>query len=136
VLAASVLFFWIALSEGASMLVSTLIGIVFIGGFVWYLLAVAPTPFTITLDDAHLTRADAGAEPVVIPWSGVARVKEELFPNGKPCSIAVYKRVGERGVHRAWVVYGDDVPEFAGLVEAVRAALPAETPWMRETVHE
>jgi hypothetical protein len=136
VLAATVLFFWIAISEGAPSLVSTVIGIIFIGGFVWYLRAVAPAPFTITVEEERLIRAEAGAEPVVIPWTGVARVKEEVFPNGKPCSIAIYKRVGERGVHRAWVVYGDDVPDFAGMVAAVRAGLPAETPWMRETVHE
>jgi hypothetical protein len=136
VVAASAIFFWIALSEGASMLVSTVIGIVFIGGFVWYLRAVAPAPFTVSLDAQALTRQEAGGEPVVIPWGGIARVKEELFPNGSTVSLAIYKRVGERGVHRAWVIYGDDLPNFDGLVAAVRESLPAEVPWLRETVHE
>jgi len=136
VAAATVVFFWIARSEGATMLVSSLLGVIFIGGFVWYLIAVAPKPFTISLDAEHLSREDAGVEPVVLPWSGIARVKEELFPNGKPCSMAVYKRVGARGVHRAWVVYGDDVEDFAALVAAVRETLPADVPWVRETVHE
>nr|MBF6591471.1 hypothetical protein [Ktedonobacterales bacterium] len=129
------LFFWIALSEGVSMLVSTIIGILFIGGFVWYLRAAAPMPFTITITPAHLTRTDAGAEPVVIPWEGIARVKEEIFATGATVSIAVYKRVGERGVHRAWVIYGDDLARFDALVAAVRAALPEGVPWVRETVH-
>ncbi len=136
VAAASAVFFGIARAEGATMLVSSILGVIFIGGFIWYLVAAAPRPFTITLDDQHLTRQDAGAEPVVIPWSGIARVKEEYFPNGKTCSVMVYKRVGEKGVHRAWVVYGDDIPDFEALVAALRASLPEGTPWMRETVHE
>lgn len=136
VLLASVIFFTIALSEGASMLVSTLIGIVFIGGFVGYLRVIAPTPFTISLDDAGITRQEHGAEPLNIPWEQVAKIKQEMFPNGKPVSIAVFKRVGERGLHRAWVLYGDDVPDFAGLIAAVRAALPEDVPWLAETVHE
>ncbi|MGE5334890.1 MAG: hypothetical protein ACM3N4_09350 [Nitrososphaerota archaeon] len=133
---ASTVFFFIALSEGATMLVSTLIGIIFIGGFVGYLRVVAPTPFTIRLDATGITRSDKGKEPVTIPWDNVAKIKEEDFPNGKPVSIAVFKRVGERGLHRAWVVYGDDVPRFADLIAALRAGLPESTPWLRETVHE
>lgn len=136
VASASAVFFFIALSEGATMLVSTLIGIIFIGGFVGYLRVVAPTPFTIRLDATGITRSDKGKEPVAIPWDNVAKIKEEDFPNGKPVSIAVFKRVGERGLHRAWVVYGDDVPRFADLITALRAGLPESTPWLRETVHE
>jgi hypothetical protein len=136
VVAATLLFFWIARAEGAAMLVSSILGVIFIGGFIWYLFSAAPKPFTITLDGAQLTRQETGAEPVIIPWSGIARVKEEYFPNGKTCSVAIYKRVGEKGVHRAWVVYGDDVPDFATLVAALRASLPESVPWMREAVHE
>jgi hypothetical protein len=133
---AAALFFWIALAEGASMLVSTLIGVIFIGCFVWYLTIVAPTPFTITLDARGVTRTERGAEQAVIPWEGVAKVKEEAFKNGTSVSLTVYKRVGERGLHRAWVVYRDDIPRFDALAEALRARLPAATPWLRETVHE
>jgi len=133
---AAVLFFWIALAEGASMLVSTLIGVVFIGCFVWYLTIVAPTPFTITLDARGVTRVERGAEPATIPWVGVAKVKEEVFKNGTSVSLMVYKRVGERGLHRAWVVYRDDIPRFDALAVALRAGLPEATPWLRETVHE
>jgi hypothetical protein len=133
---ASIVFFAIALWEGAGMVVSTLIGVVFIGGFVGYLTVVAPTPFTIRLNAAGISRAERGGEPEVIPWDRVAKIKEEVFPNGKPVSIAVFKRVGEKGLHRAWVVYGDDIPRFAEFIAALRAALPAEAPWIRDTVHE
>lgn len=133
---ASVIFFAIAYLQGGQMLVSTIIGLVFIGGFVWYLRTVAPTPFTITLDGNGITRAEIGGEPVAIPWTGVAKIKEEVFPSGKPVSIAVFKRVGERGLHRAWVVYGDDLEDFAGFIAALRRAVPEDRPWLRETVHE
>ena len=136
VVVASIVFFLIALSEGASMIVSTLIGIVFIGGFVGYLRVVAPTPFTIRLDAEGISRSERGGEPEAIPWDRVAKIKEEVFPNGKPVSIAVFKRVGEKGLHRAWVVYGDDIPRFAEFIAALRASLPAETPWISDTVHE
>ncbi len=133
---AAAVFFAIARWQGASMLVSTIIGIIFIGCFVWYLTIVAPRPFTIALDAAGITRTDAGGEPETVPWTGIARVKEEVFKSGKAVSLAVYKRVGDRGVHRAWVVYRDDVPRFDELLVAVRASLPESVPWMHETVHE
>ena len=136
VILASALFFFIALSEGATMLVSTLIGIVFIGGFIGYLRVVAPKAFTIRLDAEGVTRANRGEDPLTITWANVAKIKEEDFPNGKPVSIAVFKRVGERGLHRSWVVYGDDIPHFAEFVAALHAGLPESTPWLRETVHE
>ncbi|MFI5271796.1 MAG: hypothetical protein ACHQ4H_02030 [Ktedonobacterales bacterium] len=133
---AALVFFLIARTQGASMLVSTLIGVVFIGCFVWYLTIVAPQPFTLTLDSAGITRAERDGETAEIPWQGVAKVKEEVFKSGKSVSIAVYKRVGERGLHRAWVIYRDDVPRFDALLDALRDALPPQIPWMRERVHE
>jgi hypothetical protein len=133
---AALLFFWIALAEGASMLVSTLIGGVFIGCFVWYLTLVAPTPFTLRLDAAGVTRLERGAEPATIAWGGVAKVKEEVFKNGTSVSLTLYKRVGERGLHRAWVVYRDDLEGFDALAVALREGLPQQAPWIRETIHE
>ena len=130
------IFFLIAHSEGASMLVSTVIGIVFIGCFVWYLVAVAPTPFNITIDNVSLTRTERGSPPVVIPWTGVAKVKEEFFKNGTSVSLTVYKRVGERGLHRSWVVYRDDLPGFDSLVAAMQGRMPEDSPWYREQVHD
>lgn len=133
---AAAVFFVIALTQGAPMVVSTIIGVVFIGCFVWYLRIVAPMPFTIRLDEGGITRTERGGEPASIPWSGVAKVKEELFKNGTSVSLTVYKRVGERGLHRAWVVYRDDIPRFDELGTAMQEALPEGTPWIRERVHE
>jgi hypothetical protein len=134
--AVAALFILIALHEGATMLVSTLIGAVFIACFVWYLRIVAPTPFTLRLDARGITRTERGGEPVTVPWTGIARIKEEVFKNGTAVSFTLYKRVGERGVHRALVVYRDDIPHFDDFLAAVRAAVPADVPWRRETVHE
>jgi hypothetical protein len=133
---AALVFFAIARWQGASMLVSTIIGVIFIGCFVWYLTVVAPAPFTITLDTEGVTRADRGGEPATIPWQGIAKVKEEVFKNGTSVSLTIYKRVGERGLHRAWVVYRDDIPRFDALRDALRAALPDATPWIAERVHD
>ena len=133
---AALVFFAIAHSEGASMQVSTIIGVIFIGCFVWYLRIVAPTPFSIRLDTEGVTRTERGGEAVTIAWPSVAKVKEEVFKNGTSVSLTVYKRVGERGLHRAWVCYRDDVPRFDDLVAALGAALPEGCPWLRERVHE
>jgi hypothetical protein len=132
---AAAVFFIIALSQGASMVVSTIIGVVFIGCFIWYLMIVAPAPFRIMMDEQNLTRVDRAGEPLTIPWPGVAKVKEEVFKNGTSVSITVYKRVGERGLHRAWVVYRDDLPGFDSLVSALHDHLPGDLPWYREQVH-
>lgn len=136
VVLASALFFFIARVEGGTMLVSTIIGIIFIAGFIGYLRVVAPKAFTIRLDEDGITRSDRGKAPLLITWDNVAKIKEEDFPNWKPVSIAVFKRVGERGLHRAWIVYGDDIPHFADFIAALHAGLPESTPWFRETVHE
>ncbi|HEU0027620.1 MAG TPA: hypothetical protein VFQ25_10940 [Ktedonobacterales bacterium] len=133
---AATLFILIALYEQTSMLVSTIIGAIFILGFIGYLRVVAPTPYTLQLDESGVTRTNRGAEPSLIPWGEVARVKEERFKNGVSISVTVYKRVGARGLHRAWVVYRDDIPDFDSFVQVFSSALPENAPWMRETVHE
>ncbi len=132
----AILFFWLALHEGASMLVSTLIGVVFIGGFIGYLRVVAPTPYTLRLDAHGATRTDRGAAPIEIAWENIAKVKEEVFRSGVSVSVTVYKKVGARGLHRAYVVYRDDIPHFDDFAATFEAALPDATPWLRETVHE
>jgi hypothetical protein len=132
----AILFVAIALYERTSMVVSTIIGAVFILGFVGYLRVVAPKPFTLRLDTNGMTRTDKGAEPAMIPWGSVVKVKEELFKNGLSISLAVFKRVGERGLHRAWVVYRDDIPDYDGFARALREALPRNAQWLRETAHE
>lgn len=136
VLAAAALFFFIAMWQGASMVVSTFVGLVFIGGFVWYLRTMRPTPFTLRVDASGVTRTDRGGEPREVPWDSVAKVKEEQFKSGQTISVAVFKRVGERGLFRAFVVYRDDVGDFDGFLGALRAGTPAERPWLIDTVHE
>jgi hypothetical protein len=130
------LFLFIAWYENASMLVSTLIGLVFIGCFIWYLRIVAPSPYTLRLAGAGITRTERNGEPQVIAWTGVARIKEEAFKNGTSVSFALYKRVGERNVARAFVVYRDDIHRFDEFLTAMRARLPESVEWRRETVHE
>jgi hypothetical protein len=130
------LFLFIAWYENASMLVSTLIGLVFIGCFIWYLRIVAPTPYTLRLDGAGVTRTERNGEALTIAWTGIARIKEEVFKNGTSVSFALYKRVGERNVARSFVIYRDDIPRFDDFLAAVRARLPASVEWRRETVHE
>jgi hypothetical protein len=130
------LFLFIAYYERASMLVSTLIGLVFIGCFIWYLRIVAPAPYTLRLDAAGISRAERSAEPQAIAWTGIARIKEEVFKNGTSVSFALYRRVGERNVARAFVIYRDDIPRFDEFLAAVRTRLPEGVEWRRETVHE
>jgi hypothetical protein len=129
-------FFALALWQGASMVVSTIIGAVFIGGFVGYLGVVAPTPFSLRLDATGITRSERGREPSTIAWDRIARIKEEAFKNGRSVSLAVYKRVGTRGVHRAFVVYRDDVNGYDSFHAALRAGVGDGAPWQRETIHE
>jgi hypothetical protein len=135
ILAAS-LFFFVAVWQGASMLLSTLIGIVFIGGFVGYLWLVAPAPYRVTVDAAGVRRATRGGVPMDVPWTSLARIKEEQFPNGKPLSLTVYKQSGERSVFRAFVIYGDDIPHFDAFLGAMRAHAPHDRAWQIERVHE
>jgi hypothetical protein len=133
---AAALFFCIALWQGANMLVSTLIGVFFIGGFIGYLRLVAPAPYTITVDATGVRRTSRGDAAMDVRWSSIARIKEERFPNGKPLSLTVYKQSGERSVFRAFVVYGDDIPRFDALLVAVRARAPRDRPWHVERVHD
>lgn len=136
VVLAAALFFFLAIWQGATMWVSTVIGIIFIGGFVAYLKVIAPTPFTLRLDATGITRTERDGEPLTIPWDRVAKIKEERFKSGKSVSVAVFKRVGERGLHRAYVVYGDDIPDYDSFRDALRAGVPDDRPWLTETVHE
>jgi hypothetical protein len=133
---AAALFFFIAWYERANMIVSSIIGAVFILCFVWYLRIEAPTPFTIRLDAEHITRTERGGAPATIPWAEIVRVKEEVFKSGTAVSLSVYHRRPGGNPYRAFVVYRDDVPRFDALLAAVRARLPEQATWQRETVHE
>lgn len=122
--------------EGRSGIIAAILGALLIAGFIWYLRMIAPAPFTLKLTPEAFIREEAGQEPLVIPWDKFVRVKEEQFPNKKIISVTVYKKVGARGVHRALVLYRDDLPRFDEFRRALRDATLPETPWHLETVHE
>ncbi|HEY7124547.1 MAG TPA: hypothetical protein VH540_11390 [Ktedonobacterales bacterium] len=122
--------------EGRSALISAIMGLLLIAGFIWYLRMIAPAPFTLKITPEAFIREEAGQEPLVIPWERFVRVKEEQFTNKKIISVTVYKRVGARGVHRALVLYRDDLPRFDDFRKALKEATLPETPWHLETVHE
>ena len=75
-------------------------------------------------------------ERIEIPWSNVVKVKEERFPNDLPISMSLYKRVGAKGLHRAFIVYRDDLPGFEQFLAELKRRVPAETRWNIEIVHE
>lgn len=64
ILAAFTIF--VAAEQGASVVVSTIIGALFIGGFIAYLRIVAPPPFRITLAPDALRREEQGMERIEI----------------------------------------------------------------------
>lgn len=126
----------IVLYEGHSGIVAAVLGALLIAGFVWYLRMIAPAPFTLQLTPEGLVRKEQGAsEPLVIPWSQFARVKEEQFSNGKIIGVMIYAR-SKRSVYRALVLYRDDLPQFDAFRKALKDATLPETPWVLETVHE
>ncbi len=126
----------VAYDQGASVIVSTIIAALFILGFVGYLKIVAPPPFRIILDLAGLRREEQGMERVEIPWENVVKVKEERFPNGLPISLAIYKRVGAKGLHRSFIVFRDDLPGFEQFIADLKRRVPPETRWNVEITHE
>lgn len=121
--------------QGGSVIVSAILGALLIAGFVWYLRLIAPAPFTLSLTAEGLTRQEQGSEPLVIPWDGLVRVKEEQFPNGKVIGVMVYAR-SKTSVYRALVLWRDDLPQFDAFRQALKASTLPETPWQLETTHE
>ncbi|GCE11094.1 hypothetical protein [Tengunoibacter tsumagoiensis] len=137
VIAVTALVFWIALHQGASAVGSTIVAVLFIAGFVYYLTLVAPVPFTITLSPIALVKRSKKGESIELPWQSLTRVKEEFFPNGKRISITVYRQVSEPGQKpKAWAVYRDDVTDLDGLANALKLSIPETCQWQSETVHE
>ena len=135
------LIFWIAyyqVSQGAAtIIVSTIIAILFVAGFAYYLRMIAPVPFTITLTPQALVKSSRRGEIIELPWADLTRIKEEFFPNGKRIGITVYRKVTQPGQKaKAWAVYRDDVTNIDGLAEALKQAIPETCTWESETVHE
>lgn len=127
---------FVAAEQGASVVISTIIGFLFIIGFIAYLKIIAPPPFRITLTAEGLQREEQGMEQILITWPNLVKVKEDRFPNGLPVSLAIYKRVGVKGLHRSFIVYRDDLPSFDDFLVDLKHHVPPETRWNIDTVHE
>jgi hypothetical protein len=137
VLAVTGLVLWIALHQGVSAVGSTIVAILFIAGFVYYLNIIAPVPFTITLGAQALIKRSRKGEVIELPWENLARVKEEFFANGKRIGVIVYRNVTEPGQKaKAWAVYRDDVTDLDGLAVALKQAIPPSCAWQSTTVHD
>ncbi len=137
VLCITALVLWIAIHQGLSAVGSTIVAILFIGGFIIYLRIVAPVPFTIELGLEVLIKRSRNSEVIEVRWNALTRIKEEFFPNGKRISITVYRTPAHpQEKAKAWAVYRDDVTDLDGLARALRKAIPPTCEWQSETVHE
>ncbi len=126
----------VAADQGASVIVSTIIGAAFILGFVLYLRIVAPPPFRVVFTATGARYEEQGMAQSEIPWPDVVKVKEERFPNGLAVGLSLYKRAGVKGVHRAFIIYRDDLPGFDDFLGDLKRRVPAETRWNVDVVHE
>jgi hypothetical protein len=137
VLGIVVIVLLIAMREGASAIGSTIVGLLFVAGFVIYLRIVAPIPFTITLEPEALVKRSRNGEVVEVRWEDLTRIKEEFFPNGKRISITVYRKTtSPQQKAKAWAVYRDDVTDIDALAQALKEAITETCAWESETVHE
>lgn len=137
VLGLTALVLWIAVHQGISAIVSTIVALLFITGFVIYLGMIAPIPFTIALEQEALVKQNKRGEVIEIRWEDLTRIKEEFFPNGKRIGIIVYRKpVTPQQKAKAWAVYRDDVTDIDGLANALKEAIPETCQWASETVHE
>jgi YD repeat-containing protein len=136
------LVLWIAIyqhnaHDDASVIGSTIAAVLFIGGFTYYLMLIAPVPFTITLSSEGVNKRNRRGETIRLTWDELTKVKEEFFPNGKRIGITLYRKVTQPGQKaKAWAVYRDDVTDLDGLAHALKHALPETCVWQSETVHE
>jgi YD repeat-containing protein len=136
------LVLWIAVYQhdthnDASVIGSTIAAILFIAGFIYYLMLIAPVPFTIRLSSQGVNKSNKRGETITLTWDELTRVKEEFFPNGKRIGITLYRKVSQPGQKaKAWAVYRDDVTDLDGLANALKQAIPETCQWQSETVHE
>lgn len=135
------LVLWIGIYEGifhgGSAVGSTIVAILFILGFVYYLRLIAPVPFTIHLEETALVKRNKNGEAVEIRWEDLTRIKEEFFHNGKRIGLTAFRRPSSpQQKAKAWAVYRDDVTDIDGLAEALREVIPETCEWLSETVHD
>jgi hypothetical protein len=135
------LVLWIAVAQnifqGGSAVVSTIVAVLFILGFIYYLRLIAPVPFTINLEEEALVKRSKNGEVIEIRWENLTRIKEEFFHNGKRIGITAFRQPSSpQEKAKAWAVYRDDVTDIDALAEALREAIPPTCEWKGETVHD
>ena len=135
------LIIWIGIDQGflqgGSAIGSTIVALLFVLGFVYYLRLIAPVPFTIELTGEALIKRSKRGEVVEIRWENLTKVKEEFFHNGKRIAIsALCKATFPQEKPKGWVVYRDDVTDIDALAEALKAAIPPTCAWLSKTVHD
>lgn len=127
----------IAIREGLPAVGSTIVALLFIGGFVLYLRIIAPIPFTIEIGPESVIKRSRNGEVIEVRWGQMTRIKEEFFPNGKRIGITVYRQPSApQEKPKAWAVYRDDVENIDALATALKQAMPETCQWQSVTVHE
>jgi hypothetical protein len=127
----------IAVREGLPAIGSTIVALLFIGGFILYLRIIAPVPFTIEVGPESVVKRSRNGEVIEVSWTRLTRIKEEFFPNGKRIGITVYRNPATpEEKTKAWAVYRDDVTDIDSLAQSLKSAMPATCQWQSETVHE
>lgn len=135
------LVLWIAvyqgILQGGSAIGSTIVALLFILGFLYYLRLIAPVPFTISIEADALVKRAKNGEAIEIRWEDLTAIKEEFFQNGKRIGITAFRKPSTPQMKaKAWAVYRDDVTDIDGLAEALREAIPETCEWKSETVHD
>jgi hypothetical protein len=119
--------------HGLPFVASTITGLLFMAGFVWYLKLATPVPFTLRVDATGLLKEDQRGGRLALSWDEVAGVKEQVFRSGKLVSIIIY-REAEPHPRKALAIYRDDIDDIAAYRDAVRRWLPAACSWKQEQV--
>ena len=135
------LIIWIGIDQdflqGGSAIGSTIVALLFVLGFIYYLRLIAPVPFTIELTGEALIKRSKKGEIVEIRWESLTKVKEEFFHNGKRIGITAFRKPSSpQEKAKAWAVYRDDVTDIDALAAALKAAIPETCAWLSETVHD
>ncbi len=135
------LILWIGMYQGflqgGSAIGSTIVAVLFVLGFVYYLRLIAPVPFTIELTGEALVKRSKRGEVIEIRWENLTRIKEEFFHNGKRIGITAFRQPSSpQEKAKAWAVYRDDVTDIDALATALKETIPPTCEWLSETVHD
>lgn len=135
------LVLWIAINQGilqgGSAIGSTIVALLLILGFIYYLRLIAPVPFTISLEAEALVKRGKNGDVIEVRWEDLTSVKEEFFHNGKRIGITAFRKPSSPQMKaKAWAVYRDDVTDIDALAEALREAIPETCEWKSVTVHD